>query len=235
VSSTDDELFEPGSTFWTRTLYKIGWSLVALPLKLWTRTTVSGREHLPTDGPFIVCPNHRSYLDTPYAALVPGWHRMRYMGKHTMFKIAWLRPLFYALGAFPVNRGSADREALKRAIQILNAGEALVLFPEGERKSGSAVQPLFEGAMFVAAKANVPMVPVGIGGSERVMPKGKNFIYPRKVHIEIGPPIPPPSAPDGKRVPREAYAEQTELLHAEMQRVFDLAMERVGWSYPITD
>ena len=235
MSRTDDELFKPGGSFWTRTLYKIGWSLVVVPLMLWTRTTVSGREHLPTDGPFILCPNHRSYLDTPYAGVVPGWRRMRYMGKHTMFKVAWLRPLFYALGAFPVTRGTADREALKRAIEILDAGEPLVLFPEGERKSGPTVQPLFEGAIFVAVKADVPIVPVGIAGSERVMPKGKNFIYPRKVHIEIGPPIPPPAAPDGKRVRREAYTERTELLHTEMQRLFDLAMERVGWSYPITD
>jgi hypothetical protein len=58
-------------------------------------------------------------------------------------------------------------------------------------------------------------------------------VYPRKVHIEIGPPILPPKAEEGKRLPRTAYKDQTELLHAEIQRLFDRAMERVPWSYPI--
>ena len=62
---------------------------------------------------------------------------------------------------------------------MLEAGEPLVLFPEGERKSGPIVQPLFDGATYVAVKAGVPIVPVGIGGSERAMPKGAKFIFPQ--------------------------------------------------------
>lgn len=228
------DAFRVGSTFWTRTLYKFSWLVLAGPLRMYTRLTINGREHLPTDGAFVLCPNHRSYLDTPFAGAY-GWRRMRYMGKHTMWKYRRLGALFYMMGAFPVTRGALDRAALQRAIDILEAGEPLVLFPEGERKSGPTVHPLYEGAVFVAVKAGVPIVPMGIGGSERVMPKGQNFIYPRKVHIEIGPPIPPPVAPEGGRVPRTAYAAHTELLRSEMQRLFDLAMERVGWSYPISD
>ncbi len=111
-------------------------------------------------------------------------------------------------------------------------GDGLVLFPEGERKQGPVVQPLFEGAVYIAIKAGVPIIPVGIGGSERVMPKNSKFIFPRKVHIEIGPPILPPVAPDGGRIGRDAYREHSEVLHAELQRLFDLAMQRVPWSYP---
>ena len=99
----------------------------------------------------------------------------------------------------PGHRGAADREALKRCIAVLEAGEPLVLFPEGERKSGSDVQPLFDGAAYVALKAGVPIVPVGIGGSEAVMPKGAKFIHPRKVHVIVGPPIPPAMAEGGAR------------------------------------
>ena len=62
---------------------------------------------------------------------------------------------------------------------MLERGEPLVLFPEGERKCGPIVQPLFDGAAYIAVKAGVPIVPVGIGGSERAMPKGAKFIYPR--------------------------------------------------------
>jgi 1-acyl-sn-glycerol-3-phosphate acyltransferase len=79
----------------------------------------------------------------------------------------------------------------------------------------------------------VPIIPVGIAGSERVMPKGARFVFPRKVHVEIGRPIVPEvgELPEGSRVPRPVLAEQSERLHAELQRLFDLAMTRVGWSY----
>jgi 1-acyl-sn-glycerol-3-phosphate acyltransferase len=199
-------------------------------MRLYTRLTISGREHLPTDGPYIIAPNHRSYLDTPFAGAITSG-RMRFMGKGEMWDSKLVGWVFSALGSFPVNRGSADREALRRAIDSLATGEPLVLFPEGERKSGPTIQPLFDGATYVAYKAGVPIVPVGIGGSERVMPKGARLIYPRKVHMEIGPPILPPARGEGRRVPREEIKAQTELLHSEMQRLFDKAMERVPWSY----
>lgn len=223
-----------GNSIASRLFYKLVWCLVVFPFRLYTRLTVSGREHLPVDGPYIIAPNHRSYLDTPFAGAI-DWHRMRFMGKQEMWKNKQFGWIFSALGSFPVNRGAADREALKRAIESLATGEPLVLFPEGERKHGPEIQPLFDGATYVAYKAGVPIVPVGIGGSERVMPKGAKFIYPRKVHLEIGPPIYPPVAPDGGRVPRVVLKEQTELLHSELQRLFDKAMERVPWSYPIDD
>ena len=100
------------------------------------------------------------------------------MGKDSLWKQRFPRWFLSALGGFPVTRGTADKEALVRCIAVLKGGEPLVLFPEGERKAGPLVQPLFDGAAFVAAKAAVPIVPVGIGGSERVMPKGSKLDLP---------------------------------------------------------
>ena len=131
------------------------------------------------------------------------------------------------LGGFPVTRGTADREALQRCIAVLEAGEPLVLFPEGERKSGPTVQPLFDGAAYVALKAGVPIVPVGIGGSEAVMPKGAKMIRPSKVHVVIGAPILPPTAVAGARVPRGAVRDMTVELHDDLQRLFDEAQRGV--------
>jgi 1-acyl-sn-glycerol-3-phosphate acyltransferase len=228
---TKTQTFMAGNGLGSRIFYKFGWLVVVPILRLYTRLTVSGREHLP-DGAYIIAPNHRSYLDTPFVGAI-GWRRFRFMGKQEMWKNRYFGWIFSALGSFPVNRGSADREALKRSIDVLLAGDPLVLFPEGERKQGPEVQPLFDGVVYVAIKAGVPIVPVGIGGSEKVMPKGSKFVYPRKVHLEIGPPILPPEAPGGGRLGRVVYKEQTQLLHDEIQRLFDLAMERVGWTYPI--
>lgn len=232
TTMTKPSTFLAGNSLASRAFYRVGWLIVVPFFRLYTRLTISGKEHVPKHGAFVLCPTHRSYLDTPFAGTV-RWKRMRFMGKHTMWKNRQFGWIISALGAFPVQRGTADREALKRAIEVLRMGEPLVLFPEGERKEGPVVQPLFDGAVYIAIKAGVPIVPVGIGGSERVMPKHARFIHPRKVHLEIGPPIPPPDAPEHGRLPRTVYHEYTERLHGELQRLFDTAMARVPWDYPI--
>jgi 1-acyl-sn-glycerol-3-phosphate acyltransferase len=151
------------------------------------------------------------------------------MGKDSMWKRQPLNWMLSALGAFPVTRGSADREAIMRAIQVLKSGEPLVLFPEGERKSGPIVQPLMDGAAYVACKAGVSIIPVGIGGSERVMGKGAKFIYPRKLVVIIGKPIPVPASVDG-RMPRSAVREVTAQLHEQLQALFDEAQTKCGYA-----
>ncbi len=194
--------------------------------RIWLRMRVEGFENVPTTGPFVVAPVHRSYVDTPIVAVVTK-RRLRYMGKDSLWHVKGLGWLLSSLGGFPVRRGTADREALKRCIQVLNGGEPLVLFPEGERKSGPIVQPLFDGAAYVAAKAGVAILPVGIGGSERAMPKNAKWVRPHRVHVIIGELI-PPAIPDGGRPSRAAVKTASERLHAELQRLFDLAQAKAG-------
>jgi 1-acyl-sn-glycerol-3-phosphate acyltransferase len=222
--------FLAGNGLGSRIFYQFGRLIVVPLIRLYTRMTINGREHIPRTGPFVLAPVHRSYPDTPIAGCVTR-RRLRFMGKDTMWKNRQFGWMLSALGAFPVTRGTADREALRRAIEVLEAGDPLVLFPEGERKQGPTVQPLFDGAVYIAIKAGVSIVPVGIAGSERVMPKRAKFIYPRKVHVEVGPPIPAPVAPVGGRLPRTVYKEHSATLHAELQRLFDEAMTHVPWDY----
>ena len=144
------------------------------------------------------------------------------MGKAEVWDTPWAGWLASTLGAFPVARGSADREALKRCIATLEGGEPLVLFPEGERKDGPVIQPLFDGAAFVAAKAGVPIIPIGIGGSARVMPRHAKMIHPAKVWVIIGRPIHAEVGESG-RASRSAIASVTAELSSELQRLFDLA------------
>lgn len=228
------DTFLAGNGLGSRILYQIGWWILIPFTRLYTRMTINGREHIPATGPFVLAPVHRSYVDTPIAGCVTR-RRLRFMAKDSMWKIGWFGAVLSAFGAFPITRGSADREALRRSIAVLEGGEPLVLFPEGERKSGPVIQPLFTGAVYIAVKAGVPIVPVGIGGSEKVMPKKARFVFPRKVHVEVGPPIPPPAVPESGRIPRTVYDEHSAVLYDELQRLFDLAMTRVPWDYPITD
>jgi 1-acyl-sn-glycerol-3-phosphate acyltransferase len=206
--------------------YRVVRSLVCWFTRAFTRMHIDGREHLPASGAYVVAPVHRSYVDTPIVACVTS-RRIRFMGKKEVWKYPRLGWFFSALGAFPVDRGTADREALSRCITVLDRGEPLVLFPEGERKDGGRMHPLFDGAAFVAARAGVPIVPIGIGGSARVMPRGARMIRPAKVHVVIGEPITVEVGASG-RAPRRAIAEASIRLSAELQRLFDLAEARVG-------
>ena len=194
--------------------------------RIWCRMSVEGRENVPTEGIFILAPTHRSILDTPIASGVTR-RRMRFMGADKYWKNDAFGRLLTALGGFPVSRGTADREALKRSIAVLQDGEPLVLFPEGERKVGPLVQPLFDGATYIAVKAGVPIVPVGIGGSERAMPKGAKFIRPSKLHVVVGKPIQASTQAKSPKDQRDAARQLTVDLHAELQRLFDIAQTRV--------
>jgi 1-acyl-sn-glycerol-3-phosphate acyltransferase len=217
---------KPGrNTWWNRLLYGFFRQLVSNSLRIYTRGTVAGKENLPS-GAFVLAPVHRSYIDTPISSWVQ-MRRMRYLGKDTMWKYEWLGKLFTAMGAIPVHRGSVDREALKRCLHALETGQPIVLFPEGERKDGPVVHPLLDGAAFLAAKAGVPIVPVGIGGSDRAMPRGAKFVYPRRVHVIVGEPFTVETNGRG-RATREQLAVATERLHSELQRLYDAAQARVS-------
>jgi 1-acyl-sn-glycerol-3-phosphate acyltransferase len=207
-------------------LYRIVHVLIRVVSRIYWRLTFEGRENIPTTGAFVLAPVHRSFVDF---ALVSGVtkRRMRYMGKDSLWNVPLLRILISALGAFPVRRGAADREALRRSIEVVDGGEPLVLFPEGTRRFGPTIEHLFDGAAYVATRTGVPMVPVGIGGSERAMQKGKRLPRPVKIHIVVGEPLYPPQA-GGARAPRRGVHELTEQLHVELQRLFDEAEKKAA-------
>lgn len=207
-------------------LYAVSRAVVVGFARLWNRMTTDGHEHVPTSGAFILSPVHRSNMDSPYAACATK-RRVRFLGKDSLWQNRCLGWFLSANGGIPVSRGTSDREALQRALEVLLAGEPVVVFPEGERKNGPIVQPLFEGAAYLSAKAQVPIVPMGIGGSERVMPKGAKVIWPHKVHVSFGAPLPPPPLRDG-RVDREATKAATAQLHETLQALFDRAQVRAG-------
>jgi 1-acyl-sn-glycerol-3-phosphate acyltransferase len=227
------ETFMAGNSRISRVFYTLFRGLVVGICVSYTRARVIGKHNIPKNGAFLLAPIHRSNIDTPLAAAVTT-RRMRFMGKDSIWKIKPIGWIISSLGAFPVTRGSADREALKRCINVLESGEPLVLFPEGTRQSGPLVQPLFDGAAYVAVKAGVPIIPVGIGGSEGVMPKGSKMIYPKKCVIVIGEPI-VAIADESGRIPRSAVKDITEQLATELQRLFNEAQQLAGTPNSFTE
>jgi 1-acyl-sn-glycerol-3-phosphate acyltransferase len=207
--------------------YAVARGLVEVVCRLYWRVDLRGRELLPKEGAFVIAPVHRSNIDTLLAGCLTH-RRIRFMGKDTLWRYRWSGTLFSSLGAFPVHRGTPDREALRNCEEAVRGGEPVVLFPEGTRQSGPKVQPLFEGAAFVAARTGVPIVPVGIGGSEWAMTKGSKRIRPVKVVVIVGEPIPVPDIPPGGRVPRRVMTELTDALHDRLQTLFDEALAAAG-------
>jgi 1-acyl-sn-glycerol-3-phosphate acyltransferase len=214
---TDESVLGRDMTRFDRAVYATTRRLILVVGKLLFRVKVVGKENLPSTGACIVAPVHRSILDTPILAFVTA-RRLRFMGKDSLWKskMAWY---LTALGGFPVVRGTADREALRACEAILRRGEPLVMFPEGTRRSGEALAELFDGPAFLSARTGAPIVPIGIGGSEGVMPKGSKFIRPKTITIVIGAPVVPPP-PEG-RVPRRVVRELTEQLGTALQKAFD--------------
>ncbi len=202
--------------------------------RTYLRLRVEGTERLPRQGSYVVAPVHRSYLDFFLVAAIRR-PRMRYMGKDSLWRVhpavSWFMD---ALGGYGVARGAAaDREALKTTIDVVDEGlEPVVLFPEGSRQTGPTIMPLYDGVAYVATRCQVPVVPVGIGGSEAAMPKGARFVRPRKVVVLVGEPIPPPPLNDTGRASRKAVKEFSERLADELQRVFDDAQRKAGQPVP---
>jgi 1-acyl-sn-glycerol-3-phosphate acyltransferase len=200
-------------------LYRVLRSIGVGLARVYFRMEIEGRDRLPTVGPFILAPVHRSYVDFLLAGLaVP--RRMRFMAKDTLWKWPRFGRFLEIIGAFPVHREGADRIALHRAEATVEGGEPLVMFPEGRRRSGAVVEGLHDGPAFVACRRRVPLVPVAIGGSDRAMPIGARAIRPAKVRIVIGEPIYPDVRTTG-RVSRHVVTELTGELNEAMQRLYD--------------
>ncbi|HTJ75423.1 MAG TPA: lysophospholipid acyltransferase family protein [Acidimicrobiales bacterium] len=208
--------------------YRIVRLFIWVVAKLYWRLSFEGLDNVPAEGPFVLAPVHRSFIDFGLVSGVTR-RRMGYMGKESLWNSKLLGSFITMLGAYPVNRGAPDREALRRTLDLLERGEPLVLFPEGTRRRGPVIEHLHEGAAFVAARAGVPLVPVGIGGSERALPKGSSVPRPVKIHIIVGPPIAPPPMAEGARHPsRRAVKELTVQLQETLQDLFDRAQRRAG-------
>jgi 1-acyl-sn-glycerol-3-phosphate acyltransferase len=191
----------------------------------WLHVVVEHGERLQVDGSLIVAPVHRSVLDPPIVGAILDERRLRALAKASLFETKPVGWLCAALGAFPVERGVADREALKASRQVLDAGEPLLVFPEGTRQHGSEVHPLFEGAAWLSMRCGAPIVPVGIAGTEAALPSGARFPRRVSVVIVVGEAIPAPVHQETGRLDRAELARLTDRLALSLTGVFDRAQE----------
>jgi cytidylate kinase len=190
--------------------------------KLYFRVTFEGLENVPKTGAYLVSPTHRSNVDS-FVVLGLTKRRIRFLAKEEMWKLSFVHPLWDALGGIKVERGSTDRESMKLCMAALASGEPLAAYPEGTRREGPVVEGLFDGPAYMALKAGVPIVPMGIGGSALAMGRGDKFPKPKHIHVVIGKPLnSPPSSETGRRHIRALTAE----LGASLQVLLDEAQQK---------
>lgn len=150
------------------------------------RVRFLGIENVPATGA-ILSGNHVSYAD-PALLWCGSPRQVHFMAKRELWDTGWLGWALDRFWAFPVRRGEADRTSIQTATELLKSGELVGIFPEGTRKHegmGEAQQ----GAAFIAQRAGVPIVPIGIAGTEKIKPRGQRFMRFPRVTIAFGTPV----------------------------------------------
>ncbi len=158
---------------------------------LYFRLARLGREHIPSSGPVLLAANHRSFLD-PFVIGALTRRPVYYMAKRELFERRWQAWLLNSLGAFPVDRGRGDEQAMATARAILERGDCVVIFPEGTRVRPGPLAHPHRGVGRLALQTGAPVVPVAVLGTEDVRRGWR--IRPRKVSLRCGRPLRFPQA-----------------------------------------
>ncbi len=184
--------------------YWIGYFIFWVLSVLFFPIRVYGRENFPKSGSFILAPNHLSNLDPFIVGLVVG-KRTSYLAKEELFENKTISFILRQLGAFPVKRHKADIGAMKESLKRIKKGPLLV-FPEGTRQRGESKQEPFSGISWFSTKGNVPIIPVFVRGSDKVLPPGAKFFKRCSVEVYLG-----KAVNFSKNAPRDKVARQ--IMH----------------------
>jgi len=148
-------------------LYRIARALVRFAYFFIFRVKVCGRENIPQEGGIIFCGNHRSNHDAPLVFFSQK-RKLSFMAKDSLFSFKPFGWFLKKFGVFPIKRGAGDIGAVKKAIEIVETGNALVMFPEGTRnRTEEPVLEFKNGAALIAKKGNALLVPFAISGKYR--------------------------------------------------------------------
>lgn len=205
-------------------LYRAVRKSIQTALFPYLRVRSRGTDSLDLPGPTILAPVHRSHLDSILVASLSD-RRIRALAKESLFTTRGVGYVCAALGAIPVRRGKADKEALLAAKMLLDRGEAMIVFPEGGRQAGHGVAELFDGAAWLAARTEARVIPVGISGTAEALGEGSRRLRRVPVAVVVGEPLDAPTGLDGARAKRDDLAAFTQRLAADLSRVQDEARD----------
>ena len=172
--------------------------LTLLPVAyVFYRLSVSGKEHIPPDGPVLIVCNHISQADPVILGVAAVPRKSYYFAKAELFRVPFLRGYVNRMGAFPVERGGADRRALRLSREVLSRGDMLLMFPEGTRYTDGRLRPGLSGAGSLALIPGVTVIPAAIWGSHRLG---------HKTRVAFGPALDMTDIDGGSRAARSREA-----------------------------
>ena len=209
-----------------RMLRVIGWIILWPLYAVLGRFKVEGRENVPRTGGVLITPNHISFGDPPAVAMGAPRH-VYIMAWAALFKVPILGTLIRWMRGFPVEPGTADRSALKKAEALLKAGEAVIVFPEGGVSESGVLQPILPGALLLALRAKVPIVPTILIRTNVMLPYEK--VIPRfsrhRIICRFGKPVTLEDLTGGGK--------GSEALHRGAKRLGELLLAlQQGLPYP---
>ncbi|MGM9991439.1 MAG: lysophospholipid acyltransferase family protein [Candidatus Bruticola sp.] len=207
--------------FYERFAFKPMHFMTKAILSLMGGLKISGQENMPlTGGALLVC-NHVSLSD-PLMLLGTLPRPLYYMAASELFEIPYFNKLITALRAFPVKRGGNDLRAFSLCCRLLEAGEAVVMYPEGRLSSNPAVLgPLMPGAVSLAMRAQVPIYPIVELGTDKFFPREARWIHCAFKEVRFGPPLRfPPIDKNSSRSVKEQTEEANTLLRQSMLNLY---------------
>jgi 1-acyl-sn-glycerol-3-phosphate acyltransferase len=173
-----------GTPFW----YSILRGLAIIVFKIFFAIRIEGKENIPYQEGAILASNHLSYLDPiVLGILVP--RRVNFMAKEELFENFLFRWVIVRLGAFPIKKEGIDGTTYKKILKLLRKREVVVLFPEGTRSIDGTIGQLHTGIARIALKADVPLIPIIVWGTEKVLPRGKKLIRLARIRARAGKPL----------------------------------------------
>jgi long-chain acyl-CoA synthetase len=194
---------------------------VGLVMRIFFRLSVSGREKLPQKGPFILSPNHQSFLDGPVVATQIPWRLFKdmfYVGTSEIFGKGLPNLLGRTFKLVPVDADSNLVNAMRAAAVGLKQGKNLVLYPEGERSIDGTPKKFKKGAAILAAHLNVPIYPVALEGFYDAWPRGRAFPRLSRMRVRFGDPIHPLA---DEKHSEETYRQLTETLRDRVVEMWE--------------
>jgi 1-acyl-sn-glycerol-3-phosphate acyltransferase len=181
---------------------------------------VQGRQNIPRTGPVLLIANHQSYLDPPLIGVASPRH-LRYLARKTLFRHWYFAALIRSLNAVPIDQDGVGKEGLKTILRQLEAGDAVVVFPEGSRTEDGRMTELRPGILLLIKRVQAPIVPIGIAGAHAAWPPSRLLPIPaplflpatdRTLAISVGRPL------DGAHYAALSREEALAELFAALQR-----------------
>src|SRR6185437_9520645 len=240
----------------TSKVITLGWFLLgkvaAVFLRIFFGLRVTGKEKLPKSGPFILSPNHQSFLDGPVVASQIPWRlfkNMFYVGTSEIFSQGFFKHLGRTFSLVPVDPDSNLVNAMRAGAYGLKEGKNLVLYPEGERSIDGTPKKFKKGAAILSTHLQVPIYPVALEGFYDAWPRHKKLPRLSELRVRFGDPIPPPAfnsptdsarlfdpaAPPAPTSLEDTYKEVTEELRNRVVEMWEELREKTPVSdHPIT-